>query len=261
MQAQRSIQLPSRTASRAWLPTPHRARAGRRPRARPLGRLCDVRSHQSRHRRGPGRPGGLSGQAAPLFGLTFPGMHGMRQSRGRLPGLVLFVLSVSALWASMLFPALAQAEDASGIQYSEAPPTATGGHEKTHHEPSAKSSNSGGGATAPKDSQQTNSSAGSGKGSDAGRSSSNAGNSPQGSGNGQGNPAGGSSGGEGSSPQQTDQQASAASAPHESDSGSSPLVAILIAIAALAAISVAAVMLRAKRQRSDGGTPVSPEAS
>jgi cobalamin biosynthesis Mg chelatase CobN len=161
----------------------------------------------------------------------------------------------------MLFPALAQAEDASGIQYSEAPPTATGGHEKTHHEPSAKSSNSGGGATAPGDSKQANSSSGSGKGSGAGNSSSNAGDSPGGGGTGQGNPAGGLSGGEGSSPQQTDQQASAVPTSHESDSGSSPLVPILIAIAVLAAISIGALVLRSRRQRGEGGTPVSPGAS
>jgi hypothetical protein len=38
-------------------------------------------------------------------------------------------------------------------------------------------------------------------------------------------------------------------------------VPILIAIAALAAISIGAVMLRAKRQRDGRGGSVSPEAS
>lgn len=52
-----------------------------------------------------------------------------------------------------------------------------------------------------------------------------------------------------------------ATASHESDDGSSPLVPILIAIAALAAISIATVMVRARRQRGEGGTPISPEAS
>jgi len=55
-------------------------------------------------------------------------------------------------------------------------------------------------------------------------------------------------------------QASPAS--QQEGGGSSPLVPILIAIAALAAISIGAVMLRARRQRDGrGGAPVSPEAS
>jgi hypothetical protein len=47
----------------------------------------------------------------------------------------------------------------------------------------------------------------------------------------------------------------------DSGGGSSPLVPILIAIAVLAAISVGVVMLRAKRQRGEGSSPVSPGAS
>lgn len=45
------------------------------------------------------------------------------------------------------------------------------------------------------------------------------------------------------------------------DGGSSPLIPVLIAIVALAAISIAVVMLRARRQRPGGGRSVSPEAS
>jgi hypothetical protein len=37
-------------------------------------------------------------------------------------------------------------------------------------------------------------------------------------------------------------------------------VPILIAIAALATVSIGAVMVRARRHRGDGGTPFSPEA-
>ncbi len=44
------------------------------------------------------------------------------------------------------------------------------------------------------------------------------------------------------------------------DGGSSPLVPILIAIAVLAAISIAAVAIRQRRQRSDTGTPLSTKA-
>jgi hypothetical protein len=46
-----------------------------------------------------------------------------------------------------------------------------------------------------------------------------------------------------------------------SDDSSSPLVPILIAIAALAAISIGTVVIRQRRQRSAAGTPVSPKAS
>jgi len=45
------------------------------------------------------------------------------------------------------------------------------------------------------------------------------------------------------------------------DGGSSPLVPILIAIAALAAISVATVMLRQRRPPSGPAATASPEAS
>jgi len=47
------------------------------------------------------------------------------------------------------------------------------------------------------------------------------------------------------------------------DDGSSPLVPILIAIAVLAAISVAVVMIRQRRQRNSGGptAAASPEAN
>ncbi len=45
------------------------------------------------------------------------------------------------------------------------------------------------------------------------------------------------------------------------DGSSSPLVPILIAIAVLAAISLAAVMIRQRRQRQGSTTPVSSRAS
>ncbi|HEX5712313.1 MAG TPA: hypothetical protein VFX85_03250 [Solirubrobacterales bacterium] len=46
-----------------------------------------------------------------------------------------------------------------------------------------------------------------------------------------------------------------------SDDGSSPLVPILIAVAALAAISIAAVVIRQRRQRGGPGAQVSPKAT
>jgi len=52
-----------------------------------------------------------------------------------------------------------------------------------------------------------------------------------------------------------------ASTSTEDDGGSSPLVPILLAVLVLAAISVGAVVLNKRRQRTDSGTSVSPEAS
>ncbi len=45
------------------------------------------------------------------------------------------------------------------------------------------------------------------------------------------------------------------------DDSSSPLVPILIAIAALAAISIGVIVIRQRRQRDAPGAPVSPKAS
>jgi hypothetical protein len=56
-------------------------------------------------------------------------------------------------------------------------------------------------------------------------------------------------------------QAPGAPASQKSGGGSSPLAPILIAIAVLAAISVAVVMIRQRRQRGGSSTPVSPRAS
>jgi hypothetical protein len=53
----------------------------------------------------------------------------------------------------------------------------------------------------------------------------------------------------------------AGGAPASSDDGSSPLAPILIGIALLAAISVAAVMVRQRRQQGGSTTPASPKAS
>jgi hypothetical protein len=61
--------------------------------------------------------------------------------------------------------------------------------------------------------------------------------------------------------QQPDQVSATPASSTDSSGGSSPLVPILIAIAALAAISIGAVMIRAKRQRDESGSSVSPEAS
>jgi cobalamin biosynthesis Mg chelatase CobN len=78
-------------------------------------------------------------------------------------------------------------------------------------------------------------------------------------GNGQGNQ-GSSPKAQGGSSLHPKNQVEAAPASGEGGSGSSPLVPILIAIAALAALSLGTVLYRQRRQRS-GSRPVSPEAS
>jgi MYXO-CTERM domain-containing protein len=157
-------------------------------------------------------------------------------------------------------PALAQA-DSSGIQYEDAPPTATGQKPTVRHEPPAESSSASGGATAPS-SQGGSASGGAGGSSSEDPSSESGGVASTGGngGNGQGSPgtaadnpvAGGEQGISQGSPVETKSAA-------EDDGGSSPLVPILIAIAVLAAISLGALTMRQRRQRQGGS--ISPEAS
>src|SRR5262249_885261 len=138
-------------------------------------------------------------QSTPPFGLVFPGMRETHHRRGRFLGLVSFVFSVLALSALMLFPALSQAEDSSGIQYSEAPPTATGGQggsKPSHKEPAAHSSTSGGGSLAQNGSGHSKSSTSSGGSSGGNPSSNSAQNSSHYGGSGQSSPGSGSTGGE-----------------------------------------------------------------
>jgi hypothetical protein len=181
-----------------------------------------------------------------------------RHRRGQVWGLFSFGLSVFALSALTLFPALAQAETASEIQYKEAISSPYGGNQPVHKEPSAHSSTDGGN-TSPTSKSPTSSEKGSSAESPYSKTEGKGGNGSTG----QGNPDGGTNGGKTPPVTQPVQQAQPApqNASHGDGGGSSPLVPILIAIAALAAISIGAVMLRARRQRAASGTPVSPEAS
>jgi cobalamin biosynthesis Mg chelatase CobN len=160
---------------------------------------------------------------------------------------------VLALLAFACFPLLAHAESSSGIQYSDAPPTATGKNTiPTQTEPSAHSSKKNGGAATPGN-QGSNGGGGSGGGSSKshGGSGAKAGNGAEQ----QGNPGkAGANGGSGNSNQNAHGEAEPAS---QESGGSSPLVPILIAIAVLAAISIGAVVIRRRR---GSGAPVSPEA-
>jgi hypothetical protein len=175
-------------------------------------------------------------------------MFGTRQVSAPARGRSILALSVLALLA-LGFPVLAQA-DSSGIQYSDAPPTVTGGQVPNGNEPPASSSGTNGGSTRGSDG---GSSAG-GSSSDSGGASGTAdrGTGQQGS---QGKGADNGSVGGGKPIANGTESGSS-----QNDGGSSPLVPILIAILVLAAISLGTVMIRRRRQSGSAGS-VSPEAS
>lgn len=163
----------------------------------------------------------------------------------------LLLSSLLALLALSCFPVLAQAEGSSGVQYNPGLPNAEG-HHSPEHEPIAKSSTQGGGGTSTTPPQggspspaPTHVSSGgvpSEEGNGAGAT-----NRPDRS---QGSPGQGQSNGARSNAQSPAPVATSAT----SEGGSSsPLVPILIAIGALAAVSLGAVLVRQRRQRSGGG--------
>jgi len=161
---------------------------------------------------------------------------------------------------------VAAAADSSNIQYSDAPPTATG--KESVKETPAKSSNAKNGGDTNRSntpgSKESHSPNKESSGSTSSRSDAVPGGASHNGGNGgsgqQGTQRSGSGGhGDGA---QSGGQASKTVAASKDKGGSSPLVPILIAIAVLAAISIGAVMLRQRRQRGGGSaTPISPKAS
>jgi cobalamin biosynthesis Mg chelatase CobN len=167
----------------------------------------------------------------------------------------LLLSSVLALLALACFPIVAQA-DSSEVEYENALPKAEP-NGPSHNEQIAESSDSpkNGGAEAPANTGSGASGEGSyteGAPSSEGDGAANTGNDG---GTGQGNPDKGSS-----PPAKAGLQPGAPIAESGTASddggGSSPLVPILIAVLALAAISIAAVMVRQRRQR-DGSGPSS----
>lgn len=157
------------------------------------------------------------------------------------------------------FPGLAAAEENSGIQYETDVPTVPS--DKGSNIPSKNSGNSPDESDAEASGSNSPGGAGSGGGDD-----SNTG----GTGTGQGNQAQGGNGGQasggskpaggdvnGAKPLETVSSATGQTA--ADDDGSSPLVPILIAVAALAAISIGAFYYRQRRQGP--GSTVSPKAS
>jgi hypothetical protein len=174
-------------------------------------------------------------------------MHGMRHSRTAPAGRSLLLLSLLALLAFTCFPVFAQA-DSSGAQYEVNPVPEGGGHHH-QHEPVAKSStnNSGGTPSAPAGSEGAPTEVNSGGvPSEAVKAESDS--RPE---RHQGSP----EGGQGSGGKQAAPSPAPSPAPKpSSDGGNSPLVPILIALAALAAISVGVFLVRQRRQDSGGLT-------
>jgi cobalamin biosynthesis Mg chelatase CobN len=169
---------------------------------------------------------------------------------------------VLVLVALACFPALAHAEIP---EYETEVPTTTG-----HKHPPAHPNNpvggnqshsgSNGGATASNAPGDSGGSGSSSRKSSSGGAIAEASNHP-GTGNGgsagQGSQGNGATAGQSSGGSQQGQPVNNAS--KSDDGGSSPLVPILIAVAALAAISIGAVVIRQRRQRT--GSPISPKAS
>jgi hypothetical protein len=187
------------------------------------------------------------------------------------PGLGRYVsLLVSAIaLALVLFVVPAQAEEctsSSCVQYNPSLPSAEGGHTtKPHQQTPAKASKTGsGGGTAPSNPTGGGGSNGVEETGESESSPEKGGVAPgHDGGSGQGKPGGSANPGAKQVAHSPTQTASGQPASHSDNGGSSPLVPILIAIAVLAAISVAVVMIRQRRQRNSGGptAAASPEAN
>jgi hypothetical protein len=187
-----------------------------------------------------------------MIPLTLRAMLGKRHPAAPRSGRSVFsLLSVLALLALACFPVLSRA-DGVGAQYEpELPKVPVQKKPSPTSEPKADISNETNAGGVPSGTGDPGSPGG---GSSSGDSSSGATPNPStggGSGNGQGSPGNGSPG---------SQQGTPVSAPvAATESSSSPLVPILIAIAALAAISIGAVVVRQRRRGPEGA--VSPKAS
>jgi cobalamin biosynthesis Mg chelatase CobN len=199
-----------------------------------------------------------------MIPLTLRAMNSIPHLQARSSARPSFaLLSVLALLALACFPVLAQAQDATGVQYETegSVPTVTGHTTPPKNSGGSPADPSNGGATA----TGSGSSNASGSGSAAGGPSANGNPSTGGGGDtGQGNSGNGSTTANGKgNGQQAGSLSSGqpASSQTSADDSSSPLIPILIAIATLAAISIGVVVIRQRRQRQDPGAQVSPKAS
>jgi len=190
---------------------------------------------------------------------------GMRHRRAPQWGRLSLLMSVIAL-ALACSPAFAQAEctSSSCVQYTESIPKPEGentpqGHQKTPAKASKTGQDGGspsqpGGSKGPKEAEGSEESEASEKEGAVGGG--------NGGGNGQGKPGASAHGGDKKAVHPAAQNQSGVQASKSDDGGgSSPLVPILIAIAVLAAISVAVVMIRQRRQRGGPTASASPEAN
>lgn len=175
----------------------------------------------------------------------FPAPHSARRASS--------LLSVLALLAMAFFPVLAQASESSELQYETDIPKVEGETKAPINQPNDKNNSQANSSSTGEPGSQSE-----GGKSDADSSSkdSSRGNNPSTGGRGgggQGGPGNGST-----DPVGLSQEATPVSTT-SSDGGSSPLVPILIAIAALAAITIGAVVMKQRRQ-PDGISPASPKA-
>jgi cobalamin biosynthesis Mg chelatase CobN len=167
---------------------------------------------------------------------------------------------VFALLAFLCVPSLALAEDSGDIQYRDAPPSATGSNDSGNT--GGSSSETGGGGNGAGQSSTPPGSSGGSTGDDSSEQSGAAAAGKGGGGDKQGGQAGNAPGGKSDvgAGKAIDSDQAAGPAPQSDDSGSSPLVPILIALAVLAAISIGVVAMRRRRQGEPGGdSHVSPE--
>jgi hypothetical protein len=249
--------LPSRTGAPVPPARPCRGRSGRPRAATRRDRRCDERQRRIHLPPGPGRRSERPGRVAPRFALTLRAMFGTRQVSALASGRSILALSALALLALGCFPVLAHA-DSSEIEYQDAPPTVDGGKANKDREPSADSSKADGGASAP--GGGSTGSGSSGGGSSAGGSSSNSGGAPGTANDGGAGQQGSAKGSYDSSVGPGKAIETAKPAASDTGGGSSPLVPVLIAVAALAAISLGALAIRQRRRGGTHGSSVSPEA-
>jgi hypothetical protein len=252
----------NRTAFPGWPDRRLRAPACPPAGARPQARRHAAASARNRLRQAPGQGSKSLERSTPMIPLTLRAMNRTLSRGPRAARSSVSLLSVLVLVAFACFPVMAHAGSEVPEYETEVPTTTGHKHPPTHsnNPPGADQSHSNGGASV-----SNTGGSGPGSGSSSGGSSSggpvaHASDNPgtgNGGGNRQGSQGNGATTGEGSAGLTQGQPVNSEAS--SSDGGSSPLVPILIAIAALAAISIGAVVIRQKRQRP--GSPFSPEAS
>lgn len=193
-----------------------------------------------------------------------PNRH--QQNPGRYRGRVSAALLALSLTSALFVPALAQAGSATQ-QYTESPPSATGGNPTPGSNGSPSTGGSGGGSSQNQGASGASSGSGSpaapvsggGSGtSGAEQGSTSGGTGETGSGQGGSGSGGVTSGGSRKNDKTNNQPVAVSSGTPTSastdDGGSSALVPILIAVAVLAALSIGAVLYRMRRANGAKGT-------